>query len=121
MKKGFFLLEALLACMLISLLVGSVVHHYAQWARSYKNAVARANGLAALMTLVEQPTTSSSESDTYIITKKKIPIDAPDGAQLLMPIIVCPSPQCVEITASLRGDAHDPVAISVIQGGIHAS
>lgn len=110
MKKGFFLLEALLACVLISLLAGSILHYHAQWSLCYKKSLDRSKAVAALMTYLEQRE-KHSITDGYTITQKKIAVAAPasfDGDQY-------PPVECIEVTISW-----DTGTISVITGGFDA-
>jgi Tfp pilus assembly protein PilV len=112
MKKGFFLLEALLACVLISLLVGSIMHYHAQWSLCHKKSLDRSKALAQLMTFIEQRAEQlSAKSDGYEITQKKVSVPAPmssDGDQY-------PPAQCTEITISWNTGA-----MSIV-GGYNAS
>lgn len=117
MKKGFFLLEALLACVLLSLLVGSLVHHYAQWSWSYKHAIGRSKALDELMKYIELRLTSSPEKNLNITTKN-ITMPAPHSS---VPTFICPPAQCMEITASWRDDLDESTAMSVIVGGHYES
>lgn len=116
MKKGFFLLEALLACALLALLVGVVVHHYGQWSRSYKTVVRQNHALEVLMMCIEKKTAKFSDANSYMITKNAIELDAPSGSLASIPSIQCPRPQCFEIIASWREDSQDTQSVSVITG-----
>jgi Tfp pilus assembly protein PilV len=120
MKKGFFLLEALLACVLLTVLVGSVMHHYAQWSCSYRNALQRGKALAALMMLVEQRVQSCPESEPYTITTKKLSIDPPTISMHTIPRIECSSPQCVEIAAAWHDEGYSAPTVSLVVGRMHA-
>jgi len=121
MKKGFFLLEALLACVLLSLLVGSIIHHYAQWARSYKNALDRSKALAALVMRIEHHAESYPESDLYVITHKKITIPAPESSFALIPTIILPQAQCMEIKVSWPHDANESLIIYAVLEGAYGA
>jgi hypothetical protein len=121
MKKGFFLLEALLACVLLSLLVGSVMHHYAQWSCSYRIALQRGNALAALMMLIEQGVHSCPESESYTITTKKISVTSPTLSMQTVPSIECPPPHCFEMIASWDKNVDATPIVSLIFGSTHAS
>jgi hypothetical protein len=109
MKKGFFLLEALLACVLISLLVGAIMHYHAQWSLCHKKSLDRAKALVMLMTVIEQrQEQSKAKLEGYTIIQKKISVPAPqssDGNRY-------PQAQCTQITA-----VWDTGAMSVVVGG----
>ena len=97
MKKGFFLLEALLACVLISLLAGSILHYHTQWTLCHKKSLDRSKAVAKLVTFIEQRgMQSNAQLDGYLITQKKVAVQAPvssDGDHY-------PSAQCTQITIS---------------------
>lgn len=111
MKKGFFLLEALLACVLISLLAGSIIHYHAQWSLCHKKSLDKSKALAELMACIERKKVFSGH-DEYLITQKKVTVSAPissDGDQY-------PPAECAEITISWHTGA-----ISIIAGGFDAA
>lgn len=83
-KKGFFLLEALLASMLLSLLVGVLIHHYGQWSFGYRRAIQQGRALSLLMTLIEQGTFTSPEPETYTLTEQSIEYGEPEGSLALV-------------------------------------
>jgi type II secretory pathway pseudopilin PulG len=113
MKKGFLLLEALLACVLISLLLAAIMRYHAQWSRCHKKSLDRAKALAVLITCIEhRETQPNAQLDGYIITKKKIPIPAPESSDGLH----YPSAECTEITVTW-----DAGAMSAVAGGYDAS
>jgi Tfp pilus assembly protein PilE len=116
MKKGFFLLEALLACALLALLTGVVVHHYGQWSRSYKKVMHQHCALGKLMQVIEKKTANSFDVSPYAITKNTIELDEPSGSLISVPGIQCPRPQCFEIIAFWGEDSQDIQSVSVITG-----
>ncbi len=109
MKKGFFLIEALLACVLIALLVGATIHYHAQWTRAYKESLDREKALAVLMARIEQGSISSSD---YAITKKTITVPASESIDMQ---IVEPA-ECTQITVSWRNGIGESRAMSAIIG-----
>ncbi len=117
MKKGFFLLEALLACTLLSVLVGAIIHHYGQWSRSYKKAVQQGKAVSIMMTLIEQQIDKSPESECYSVSKKIIPIAHPGGSLALISGVELPSPSCIEVIVSWNDDATGTHTVSAITGG----
>lgn len=104
MKKGFFLLEALLACALLALIVGAVVHHYGQWSRSYKKVMQQKNALAVLTMLLETKKESCPDAASYIITKQRVEIDAPTGSLAAVSGVTCPRPQCAALKVAWQDD-----------------
>ena len=116
MKNGFFLLEALLASALLCIFVGSIIHHYGQWSRSYRRAVLQGNALSELMSLLERGIEQCSDHDIYNVSKQSIDIDEPVGSFLSIPSVLCPHPQCIEMTLSWKGDGSTIQKISAITG-----
>lgn len=104
MKKGFFLLEALLACALLALIVGVVLHHYGQWSRNYKKVMQQKNALAVLTMLIETKKELSLDTQLYTITKQRLAIDAPTGSLAMVSGIVCPPPHCTALKIAWQDD-----------------
>lgn len=109
MKKGFFLLEALLACTLILLLVGAIMHHHAQWSLCYKRSMDRDKALAELSNFIEQGETTSYD---YIITQKTLSVPAPESTNGMH----YPPAECTQVTVSWRDTDGGPCAISIVVG-----
>jgi len=114
MKKGFFLLEALLACTLLMILVGVVIHHYAQWSVQYKKVIQQKNAISILMMLIEKGADESFDTALYTVTKKNIRVDPPQSSLPLSLGITYPDPQCAEIIVSWQGDSNTSQAVCAI-------
>lgn len=92
MKKGFFLLEALLASAVLMIMVGAVLQHYGQWARAYRNTKECNAALSCMHECIEKDGDRGNE--TYHISKRVHTIEQPIG---LPPEIIHPRVQCTEI------------------------
>lgn len=110
MKKGFFLMEALLSCVLISLLAGSIVHYNAQWSLSHKKCIDKSKAVQFITAYLEQEREYVS-TDGYTIIAKKISIPAPVSSDRDQ----YPGWECTEITIASGTDT-----MSVIAGDRHA-
>lgn len=118
MKKGFFLLEALLACVLISLLAGAMVHYHAQWSVCHKKSLELGKALVMLITLVEQRGSQANvSSNDYIITKKKMSVPAPISSDAHLSELTYPPAHYTEITVSWSDVIGGSRAISAVIGG----
>lgn len=116
MKKGFFLFEALFACVLISFLVGTFLQHHAQWFRSHKKSLDRSKALAHLMAHIEQSEKPSNlPLEGYKITLKKISVPAPTSSdgQHYAPA------QCTELIISWDDSIAGSSQIGIVLGDYH--
>lgn len=109
------MLEALLACALLSLIIGSVIHHYGQWFCSYKRALRQGKALSLLMMVAEKGTQTCSEPE-YAITKKNVAIDDCTGSLREIPTIEIPRPHCYEVTIAWQDERNTIQKIGAIMG-----
>lgn len=72
-KKGFFLLEALLACALLTSMVGFVLQHYSQWTQAYR----RSKAYNYMITLMHD--TAIKPDIGYSITERLTVLEEPIG------------------------------------------
>ena len=120
MKKGFFLLEALLACVLIALLVGAIMHYHAQWSLCYKRSLDRSKALAKLMAHIEQRKSFNQRdviADECKISIKNVSIPvsvSSDGRYY-------PPAHCMQISLSWNDPVQGTCEMSAIMEGNNGS
>jgi hypothetical protein len=118
MKQGFFLLEALCACLVLFLLAGSTIHHYGQWTRSHRSVIHRKNALVVLTTILEQGTKESAKPENYTYSEQSLACSEPSSSLILPSSVSYPRVQCREITLSWQEEGRGIQSLSIVAGDL---
>jgi len=113
-KQGFFLLEALCACALLTILAGGMMHHYGQWFAHYTQAIEQSEGLSTLIKLMEQESQEDTEAEGYTLLRKAIILDNPSGYWGESGGL--PPPKCRELILTWQGKGNHTASVSLIAG-----